>query len=120
MKTHHIHAAPSADKNDAPVSFDVGPARVRLEGGTRDERAEIVRRAVVTWNMHEGIPTDVLEEGRVRAFYDAVQALLNCLEASHWEGVEARRVRQAWEAVTIEFTADGRRAECECSEKVTP
>jgi hypothetical protein len=108
-------------KGRAGVSADIGSLiRVRLDGGNTQQKVDTIKRLVVLWNMHEGIPTGVLEAGAVRAFYDATQALVDALDAESVDFaavLEASRVVSAkWAAITIELTPDGRRAECSCSE----
>lgn len=126
LKLHHLHAAPAS----SGMSFDLGPlARVRYDGGDATDKRDITQRLAVLWNMHEGIPTEVLEAGRVREFYDAVHELVTEVNAAvevvgdiNVEATQlkqlAEKVSKAWEAITIEPTADGRRANCKCSEKV--
>ena len=105
-------------KSRAAVSFDIGrDTRVRLDT-SREDKTEICTRLVVLWNMHEGIPTSVLESGAIRAFYDAVQPLVDALK--YHEDLELRArgatVVAAWERITVEATDDGKRAHCDCSE----
>lgn len=120
MKPHHVHAALSGGtKARAPVSLDIGrDCRVRLDCGDDSAKPTIARRLAVVWNMHEGIPTEVLEAGAVRRFYDAVGDLLRALATTRDLEIKARvgTVVSAWESIAIEPTADGRRAECACSE----
>ena len=121
---HHLHAEPAGEKSKrGAVSFDIGhDIRVRLDGGTDAQKLEAVRRLAWLWNSHEGIPTEVLERGVVREFYDAVQAMLDAADAESIDFAtlleRARKVGATWEAITIELTEDGRRAACPCSERV--
>lgn len=105
------------------MSLDIGKSlRVRFDGADRDEKKLAVERIVLLWNMHEGIPTPVLASGAVRKFYDAVRSLLESIE--HGEKnlftadtiSKAATASKAWEAIEIEYTSKGRRADCECSE----
>ena len=120
MKPHHLHAAPagSGSKRGA-VSFDIGRnVRVRLDGGTDKEKVAYVYRLCFLWNMHEGIPIEVLESGAIRKFNDAVQALLDAVPADRPSvSKAAKAVEKAWDAIKIEYTKDGRRADCSCSER---
>ena len=121
---HHLHAAPAgAMSKRGSVSFDIGEMRLRIEGGDDEQKRDLVRRAVHVWNQHEGIPTSVLEAGAVRAFYDAVQALLNLAFAESIDFAAllaaARTVESRWGGITIELTKDGRRAECPCTESAS-
>ncbi len=124
MKPHHEHAAPSkAVKGRAPVSCDIGPTnggvRVRLDGTSDVTKGDVIRRLVFLWNMHEGIPIEVLEAGAVRSFYNSVHALIDAFDkgtpGAAFEAVAA--VKAAWAAIAVEPTADGKRANCPCSEK---
>lgn len=121
MKPHHLHAAPAGgSKTRGPVSFDIGRnVRVRLDGGTDKEKVAFVYRLCFLWNMHEGIPIEVLEAGAIRKFNDAVQKLLDAVATgTHSETSKAAKaVEKAWDNIKIEYTKDGRRADCSCSEK---
>ena len=116
---HHLHIAlAQGTRKRAAVSADIGPhIRIRLDGGTDAEKAAAVLRLAVLWNMHEGIPTPVLESGAVRHFYDAVQALLDVAREHPALLPAVVKTEAAWSAITIEPTKDGRRAECNCSER---
>jgi len=119
---HHLHAEPAkGTKGRAAVSLDIGLGlRVRLDGGDDEQKTETIRRMAQLWNMHEGIPTAVLESGAIRNFYDAVQALLDRTESQPIDFAAllaaAQEVAAKWSAITIEATPEGRRAECRCSE----
>lgn len=123
---HHLHAAASQTTGArAAVSFDIGPdMRVRLDAGDASAKPEAIRRLVLLWNMHEGIPTDVLEAGAIRQVFDAFGELLAQLEADHGHSVlfssrvlqHAKAAVKAWEAVQVDHTPDGHRAACDCSE----
>lgn len=119
---HHLHAQlASGTKARAPVSMDIGlDVRVRLDGGEDARKTEIVRRLTVLWNMHEGIPTAVLEAGAIRQFYDATNALCGLLAADPLDFAAvlsaAQEVERKWGAITIEPTCHGKRAHCGCSE----
>ena len=116
---HHMHAGLAGHtKSRGAVSLDIGrDTRVRLDT-SREDKTEICTRIAVLWNMHEGIPTSVLESGAIRAFYDAAQPLLESLK--HHGDLELRAraatVSAAWERITVEPTEDGKRAHCDCSE----
>ena len=118
---HHLHAAMAGGtKQRAAVSLDIGSvARVRLDCGKDDMKPLIARRIAVLWNMHEGIPTEVLEAGAVRAFYSAVQALCDRLSEPQVDFAAAlaaaKEVEAKWSAITIE-PCNGKRADCSCSE----
>jgi len=124
MKPHHIHAAPTDGGKRGAVSFDLGlDVRVRMDGGTTEEKVAYVRRFCFLWNMHEGIPIEVLESGAVRTLFDETQKLIDvvlCLpkmaKYSRYRK-QAEAVSKAWDAIKIEYTKDGRRADCSCSEK---
>ena len=124
MKSHHLHAAPAGGGKRGSVSFDIGKnVRVRMDGGTDKEKIAFVYRLCFLWNMHEGIPIEVLESGAVRALFDEVQSLIDkvmCLPktakySSYRKQAEA--TSKAWDAIKIEYLKDGRRADCSCSEK---
>ena len=119
-KLHHLHAELArGTKQRAAVSFDIGDAaRVRLDGTKDADKVAIARRLTVLWNMHEGIPTEVLEGGAVREFYDAVEELVQVVRKgsrTEWLAAAAS-VEAKWTAITIEPTAKGKRADCSCSE----
>lgn len=120
MKPHHLHAAPAGgSKKRGSVSFDIGKnVRVRLDGGTDAEKVAYVYRLCFLWNMHEGIPIEVLESGAIRKFNDAVESLLFAVN-NNTPNLKpaARAVEEAWDRIRIEYTKDGRRADCSCSEK---
>jgi hypothetical protein len=120
MKPHHLHAAPAGSSKRGSVSFDIGRnVRVRMDGGTDKEKVAYVHRLCFLWNMHEGIPIDVLESGAIRKFNDAVQGRLDAVATgTHSETSRAAKaVEKAWDEIKIEYTKDGRRADCSCSEK---
>jgi len=124
MKPHHLHAAPTGGGKRGSVSFDIGKSvRVRMDGGTDKEKVAFVYRLCFLWNMHEGIPIDVLESGAVRKLFDEVQSLIDkvmCLPktakySSYRKQAEA--ASKAWDALKIDYMKDGRRANCSCSER---
>lgn len=109
MKLHHIHAAPA--KSD--ISMDIGSVRIRLDGGDWKTKKSVIHRLAFLWNMHDGIPMDVLESGAIRKFNDTVQEMIDAFPKTK----EAKKVSKAWDAIRIEYTKDGRRAHCDCAEK---
>lgn len=117
---HHLHAeAAQGNKKRAPVSLDIGlSSRVRLDG-PEEVKPEIIKRLELLWNMHEGIPTDVLESGAIRHFYDTTNTLCSLLAADPLDFAAvltaAREVEAKWAAITIE-SCNGKRAACGCSE----
>lgn len=122
---HHMHAAlAGAGSKRGAVSADIGQGiRVRLDGGTDDQKREAILRLVLLWNMHDAIPTTELERGAVREFYDSVQVLLEVIKEANAPPATAEAaaaVSKAWESIKLELTADGRRADCPCAEQVAP
>lgn len=120
---HHMHAQLAGGGKRGSVSFDIGDMRWRCDGGTEEQKQEAVKRLAFCWNMNEGRPTASLEMGVEREFFDAVQALVDALNAPSLDfaliAALTVAVSASWEkAVVVELTADGRRAECPCSEVV--
>jgi hypothetical protein len=118
-KLHHLHAGlAGAGSKRGAVSLDIGSdIRVRLDTG-REDKTAIVERIAQLWNMNEGIATETLASGVVRKFYDAVQELVDAVRTNGDLEIRARgaTVEAAWAAIAIEYTADGKRAHCDCSE----
>jgi hypothetical protein len=119
-RLHRVHARPANGVGGR--SLDVGRIRWRPDGAASlDEKRAMARRLAFTWNMAEGIPTDALEAGCIRQFYDAVHELLAAIQGRRQDPATidalARAVRAALRAHRFDTTG-GRRADCPCSEKV--
>lgn len=95
---HRIHAAPAAGKGG--VSFDVGPVRWRPEGGSPEERRAMAYRLSYTWNLCEGMPTELLEDDEVWAGLGCSQrALLAAWRAGEDLTPHLQRLAQLEESV---------------------
>ncbi|NNE17800.1 MAG: hypothetical protein HKN10_04905 [Myxococcales bacterium] len=75
---HRVHAAPATGRGGC--SLDIGPVRLRGDGGDQETKRELAYRLAVCWNVAEGWPTKALEAGVLRSVGDALVQLLELLD----------------------------------------
>lgn len=76
-RLHRIHVAPALGTGGS--SFDLDGVRWRGDAGAGPWKRAVAYRLALCWNLCEGWPTEVLEDGVLREDDHAVEALLNAL-----------------------------------------
>lgn len=72
MKLHRIHAAPQASR--VQFKHDGVEMTWRGDGATLELKTQTAHRMAVCWNVCEGIPTELLEDGLLSEICNAVAA----------------------------------------------
>lgn len=105
---HRHHAAPSRG-----VRFGLRDTSWRAEGGSYEERRAQAYRLCLAYNLMEGIPTEALEAGCLRKFYDAAFDLRQAARSGDAARIAlaVASLDAAWSAHQLD-TREGRLNDC--------
>jgi len=123
---HRLHAAPALGRGGR--SFDLAGWRWRPDGAPDHEERnprDVAFRLALCWNLCEGIPTEVLENGWFRLQAEAIDVLLKAAGEDRLTSAHVDKLRdlrdQIDAAVAAANPGDGTLSDCEaCEERLAP